>query len=68
MSKFGKIVSTHSAKATAQERQKIVDNRNNTVSKPSAPFFMKDLYRQAQELGLRQKVPAQTKLTLDKQG
>jgi hypothetical protein len=38
------------------------------IKKPSAPFVLKDLYKQAEELGLRQKVPAQTKLTLDKQG
>jgi hypothetical protein len=65
MSKFGEIVRTLSEKATAQERQKITDNKNETVSQPSAPFVMKDLYKQAEDLGWSQKVPTQTKITLD---
>jgi hypothetical protein len=68
MSKFGEIVRTLSEKATAQERQKIMDSKNETVSKPSAHFLMKDLYKQAEDLDGSQKVPAQTKITLDEQG
>ena len=36
--------------------------------KPSDFFEIKDLYKQAEELGLRMKAPAQRKLTLDQQG
>jgi hypothetical protein len=68
MSKFGEIVRTLSEKATAGEGQKIMDNKNETVSKPSAPFLMKDLYKQAGDFGGNQKVPAQTKITLDERG
>jgi hypothetical protein len=42
---------------------------NKPSSSPSTPFVMKDLYKQqAEDLGLRNKVPAQTKLTLNEQG
>jgi hypothetical protein len=40
----------------------------NDDSKPSAFFQVKDLYQQAEDLGLRTKVPAQRKLTLTDQG
>lgn len=38
------------------------------MSKPSAFFQIKDLYQQAEDLGLRTKVPAQRKLTSTNQG
>jgi hypothetical protein len=41
---------------------------DDDVSKPSAFFEIKDLYQQAEDLGLRTKVPAQRKLTLNDQG
>jgi hypothetical protein len=47
-------------------KQKIMDD--DSVSKPSAFFEIKDLYEQAEELGLRTRVHAQRKLTLTNQG
>jgi hypothetical protein len=41
---------------------------DNDVSKPSAVFVIKDLFKQAEDLGLRHTVPSQTKLTLNDQG
>jgi hypothetical protein len=45
-----------------------MSNDSPPLSKPGAPFVLKYLYKQAAELGVRRKVPAQTKLTLDEQG
>jgi hypothetical protein len=45
-----------------------MDNKNETVSKPSSPFLMKDLYKQAEDLGRSQNFLAQTKITLDERG
>jgi hypothetical protein len=50
----------------ADKKRKIMDDDN--VSKPSAFFQIKDLYQQAEDLGLRTKVPAQRKLTSTNQG
>jgi hypothetical protein len=41
---------------------------NENMNKPSVFFMVKDLYQQVEELGLRSKIPAQTKLTLDGEG
>jgi hypothetical protein len=41
---------------------------DDNMSKPSAFFVVEDLYQQVEELGLRSKIPAQTKLTLDGEG
>ena len=41
---------------------------DDSVSKPSAFFKIKDLYQQAEELGLRTKIPAQRKIVLNEQG
>jgi hypothetical protein len=41
---------------------------DDSVSKPSAFFELKELYEQAEELGLRTRAPAQRKLTLTDQG
>jgi hypothetical protein len=51
-----------------RKKEKIMSNNSPSLSKPRAPSVLKDLYKQAAELGVRQKVPAQTKLTLDEQG
>jgi hypothetical protein len=57
----------HTLKIYGQRTEKqIMDDK--TVSKPSAPFVLKDLYKQAEDFGLCKKVPRQTKLALDKQG
>jgi hypothetical protein len=45
------------------EEQKIMDNDN--LGKPSSTFLVKDLYKQAEKLGLRSKILAQRKLTLN---
>ncbi len=41
---------------------------DDNMSKPSAFFVVEDLYQQVEELALRSKIPAQTKLTLDGEG
>jgi hypothetical protein len=41
---------------------------DDNVSKPSAFFEIKDLYQEAEDLGLRTKVPAQRKLSLTSKG
>jgi hypothetical protein len=41
---------------------------DNDVNKPSAFFEIQDLYEQAEELGLRRRVPAQRKLDLSERG
>ena len=41
---------------------------DDSVSKPSAFFKIKDLYHQAEELGLRAKIPAQRIIVLNEQG
>jgi hypothetical protein len=51
---------------TLLEKQKIMDDKS--VNKASAFFEIKDLYEQAEELGLRMRVPAQQKLTSNEQG
>ena len=43
-----------------------MDDKN--MSKSSAFFEVKDAYQQVEELGLRSKIPVQTKLTLDGEG
>jgi hypothetical protein len=50
---------------TPVQKAKIMENDD---SKPSALFQVQDLYEQAEDLGLRTRVPAQRKLTLTDQG